>query len=82
MSSNEWSNLHQDVRVLMQTDRVALTLMIKMEDRSNTENKVERVMPFQSLPLEQGELVLEDYLCSIYEQLYQQIKTMRSEQEQ
>ena len=82
MSSNEWSKLHQDVTVLMQTDKINYNLIMKMIDKSDKERIVERVMPFQSLPLEQGELVLDDYLCSIYEQMYQQIKSQRSEEEQ
>ena len=78
MTSKGWCELHQDVRTLMSTDKKNLTLEISMSDKSDSKNVAKRVMPFQNLPLEQGELVLDDYLCSIYEQLYHEIKVLRS----
>lgn len=77
MTSKGWANLHQDVQVLMEVDRKEQNMKFLMADKSNEGVTVERIMPFQQLPLEQGELVLDDYLCSIYELLYQEIKRQR-----
>lgn len=78
MTTKGWSELHQDVDVMMDCDHIDMSLNIYMADKSNTKINAKRHLAFQTLPLEQGELVLDDYLCSIYEQLYQEIKRQRS----
>ena len=77
MTTKGWYELHQDVDVKLSTDHMTLSLDILMTDKDHAGRTAERHMPFQTLPLEQGELVLEDYLCSVLEQLYQQIKIQR-----
>ena len=77
MTTKGWYELHQDVDVKLSTDHRALSFDILMIDKDHAGRTAERHMPFQTLPLEQGELVLDDYLCSVLEQLYQQIKVKR-----
>ncbi len=77
MTTKIWCDLHQDVNVKMSCDHVDRSLDILMTDKSHAGRTKKRTLPFQSLPLEQDELVLDDYLCSIYEQLYQSIKNQR-----
>ena len=79
MSSKEWAAQHEDVEILMSTDRLAMKLNIKMADKENPKYISDRSMDFRSLPLEQDELVLDDYLCSIYEMMYRNIKLQRGE---
>lgn len=79
MSTKEWTETHPDVKVLMSTDNYAMKFMFKMVDASDSKNVSERVMDLRSLPLEQDELVLDDYLCSIYELLHQKIVMNRKE---
>ena len=79
MKIAEWSDVHPDVRALMSTNHKDLTMKFMLKDISDHSIKAEREMPFQSLPLEQDELVVEDYICSIFEQLYQGIKESRDE---
>lgn len=77
MTTNGWYELHQDVDVKLSTDHSTLSLDILMTDKDHAGRVVKRHMPFQILPLEQGELVLDDYLCSVFEQLYAEIKSKR-----
>lgn len=77
MTTKIWCDLHQDVNVKMSCDHIDRSLDILMTDKSHAGRIEQRTLPFQSLPLEQDELVLDDYLCSIYEQLYQGIKNQR-----
>ena len=79
MSSKEWTAQHEDVKLLMSTDHRALKLNFKMVDKENSKYVAERSMDFKALPLEQDELVLDDYLCSIYELMYRNIKLQRGE---
>lgn len=78
MTTKGWSELHQDVEVMMSCNHFDMSLDILIMDKSHAGRVAKRHMPFQSLPLEQGELVLDDYLCSVFEQLYQEIKKQRS----
>lgn len=78
MTTKGWSELHQDVEVRMSCNHLDMSLDILITDKSHAGRVAKRHMPFQSLPLEQGELVLDDYLCSVFEQLYQEIKKQRS----
>jgi len=78
MTTKGWGELHQDVVIKMSCDHIDMSLDITMADKSHAGRVVTRHIPFQALPLEQGELVLDDYLCSIFEQLYQSIKLQRS----
>ena len=80
MSSKEWTAQHEDVQILMSTDKLAMKLNIKMADKENSKYISERSMDFRSLPLEQDELVLDDYLCSIYELMYRDINLKKEEQ--
>lgn len=77
MTTKGWTELHQDVIVKMSCNHLDMSLDIIMADKDHAGRTAERHMAFQTLPLEQGELVLDDYLCSIFEQLYQQIKVKR-----
>lgn len=74
MTTKEWQGEHSDVKVVMESGKTDLNLIIKMGDSNWA---VERTIPFSVLPLDQGELILEDYLCAIYEQLYSSIKKRR-----
>lgn len=78
MTTKGWSELHQDVDVKMSCNHINMSLDILITDKSHAGRQAKRHMPFQTLPLEQGELVLDDYLCSVFEQLYQEIKKQRS----
>lgn len=77
MTTKGWTELHQDVIVKMSCNHLDMSLDIIMVDKDRAGRTAERHISFQTLPLEQGELVLDDYLCSIFEQLYQQIKVKR-----
>lgn len=77
MTTKGWSELHQDVVVKMSCNHIDMSLDILMADKDHAGRVVKRHMPFQILPLEQGELVLDDYLCSVFEQLYAEIKSKR-----
>lgn len=78
MTTKGWYELHQDVVVKMSCNHIDMSLDISMSDKAHAGRQAKRHMPFQSLPLEQSELVLDDYLCSIFEQLYSEIKAKRS----
>jgi hypothetical protein len=77
MTTKIWCDLHRDVDVNMSCDHRDRSLDILMVDKSHAGRNENRTIPFQTLPLDQDELILDDYLCSIYEQLYQSIKNQR-----
>ena len=79
--SSEWAKIHPDVRVEMSVDRNDRSFNITMVDNSHVGRMVTRIMPFQTIPLEQGELVLEDWFCSVYEQMYHDMKNKRDSKE-
>ena len=79
MTTDGWEQLHQDVIIDRDANHVDMSMVLTMTDKSHVGRVVRRVMPFKSLPLEQGELVLDDYICSIYELMYHEIKVKRGE---
>ena len=76
MTTKGWIENHKDVNVLMESDMLKPNLIIKI---GNDSGIVERSVPFDILPLDESELVLEDYLCAIYEQLYASLKHKEKE---
>ena len=74
MRVNEWSDLHKDVKVLLETEKREMVFIFKMED-NGTKDVVERKIPFNSMPFEQEEIVLEDYICSVLEQMHHELRS-------
>ena len=75
--SSEWAKRHPDVDILMDMDHKTLVYKISMIDKAHAGRIVKKEYPVKSIPFDQGELVLEDWICSIYEQLYHEIKNRR-----
>lgn len=80
-ASSEWAKRHPDVNIGMDIDRRNFIYKIAMRDKSHAGRVVNKEYPVKSIPLEQGELVLEDWICSVYEQLYHEIKVLRENHE-
>ena len=74
MRVNEWSDLHKDVNVLLETEKREMVFIFKMQD-NETKDVVERKIPFNSMPFEQEEIVLEDYICSVLEQMHHELRS-------
>ena len=79
--SSEWAKRHPDVDILMDMDRKSFTYKITMVDKAHAGRVVKKEFPVSSIPFDQGELILEDWICSVYEQLYHEIKTKRENKE-
>jgi len=79
--SSEWAKRHPDVDILMEMDHKTLTYKISMIDKAHAGRVVKKEYPISSIPFDQGELVLEDWICSSYEQLYYEIKSKRDKKE-
>lgn len=80
-ASSEWGKRHPDVSILMDMDHRKFTYAITMIDKSHAGRAVKKEYPVSSIPFDQGELVLEDWICSVYEQLYHEIKVLREKHE-
>lgn len=79
MRLKEFIDIRPDVDFTLETYKDALEFGFKVVDKANPDIKEERVIPFSALPLEVDEIVLEDYICSVLEQLYQKVKLKRDE---
>ena len=80
MKVSEWTDLHKDVKVLLETEKIEQVFVFKMQD-VNSNWKTVRKIPFRSMPFEQEEIVIEDYICSILEQMHHEIVCKREESE-
>lgn len=80
MKVSEWTDLHKDVKVLLETKMEKMIFVFKMLDEESKLN-VSREIPFSGMPFEQEEIVLEDYICSILEQMHHEIVCKREEAE-
>lgn len=76
-ASSEWAKLHPDVQVHMSIDHKTLIYTITMVDVANADRIAKREYSIRLIPFDQGELVLEDWICSVFTQLYHEIKSKR-----
>ena len=79
--SSEWAKRHPDVDISMGMDHRSFMYKISMKDKSHAGRVAKKEYPVSSIPFDQGELVLEDWICSSYEQLYHEIKVLREKRE-
>ena len=76
MTIKEWNDSHLDVEVDTYSKTQERIMGFIMTDKKNG-NWFERTISFDQLPLTDNEIVLEDYVCSILEQMYYHILNAR-----
>ena len=79
MSWNEWTSTHKDVMVQMAVDHLDSALDILMWDANDKEISAKRHAPLRIIPYEMDPIVTDDFIASMLELLYSEIRAKRKE---
>ena len=79
MSCNEWTSTHEDVMVQISLDRIDMALDILMWDANDNEISAKRHAPLRIIPYEIDPIITDDFISSMLELLYSEIRAKRKE---